>query len=156
MFCNDVAHTSLQGTTMAQVRQWGYGQADLRICCLHMAKTGFLMTWLNSYQHNNNLKPVILNPHFILDICTQYFFCLVGNNGTDHNKYSCVFRENRCPPPPKLGYGGNIIHEAVTLKIRSRSPISNKLLILSYLYSLANLVPFHPMVHETRASARRG
>ena len=21
-------------------------QADLRLCCLHMAKTGFLMTWL--------------------------------------------------------------------------------------------------------------
>ena len=22
-------------------------QADLRLCCSHMAKTGFLMTWLN-------------------------------------------------------------------------------------------------------------
>ena len=24
-------------------------QADLRLCCSHMAKTGFLMTWLNYY-----------------------------------------------------------------------------------------------------------
>ena len=24
-------------------------QADLRLCCLHIAKTGFLMTWLNLY-----------------------------------------------------------------------------------------------------------
>ena len=63
-------------------------------------------------------------------------------------KYSSVFRENRCPPPPKPFYGGNFSHEAVTLKIRSRSPKSNKLLILSDLYRLANLATFHPMVHE--------
>ena len=63
-------------------------------------------------------------------------------------KYSSVFRENRCPSPPKPAYGGNFCHEAVTLKIRSRSPKSNKLLILSNLYKLANLVTFHPMVHE--------
>ena len=61
-------------------------------------------------------------------------------------KYSSVFRENRCPPPPKPVYDGNFSHEAVTLKIRSRSPESNKLLILSDLYRLANLVTFHPMV----------
>ena len=24
-------------------------QADLHLCCSHMAKTGFLMTWLNSW-----------------------------------------------------------------------------------------------------------
>ena len=64
------------------------------------------------------------------------------------HKYSRVFRENRCPPPPKPVYGGNFSHEAVTLKIRSRSPKSNKLLILSDLYRLANLVTFHLMVHE--------
>ena len=58
------------------------------------------------------------------------------------------FRENRCPPTPKPVYGGNFSHKAVTLKIRSRSPNSNKLLILSDLYRLANLVTFHPMVHE--------
>ena len=63
-------------------------------------------------------------------------------------KYSCVFREHRCPPPPKPVYGGKFSHEAVTLKIRSRSPKSNKLLIQSDLYRLANLVTFHPMVHE--------
>ena len=59
-----------------------------------------------------------------------------------------VFRENRCPPPPKPVYGGNFSHEVVTLKIRSRSPKSIKLLILSILYRLAKLVTFHPMVHE--------
>ena len=58
-------------------------------------------------------------------------------------KYSSVFRES--PPPPKPVYGGNFSHEAVTLKIRSKSPKSNKLLILSDLYRLANLVTFHPM-----------
>ena len=49
--------------------------------------------------------------------------------------------------PPKPVYGGNVSHEAVTLKIRS-SPKSNKLLIVFDLYRLANLVTFHPMVHE--------
>ena len=42
----------------------------------------------------------------------------------------------------------NFSDEAVTLKIRSRSPKSNKLLILSDLYRLANFVSFRPMVHE--------
>ena len=55
--------------------------------------------------------------------------------------YSSVFRENRCPPPPKPVCGGNFSHEAMTLKIRSRSPKSNKILILFDLYRLANLVP---------------
>ena len=59
------------------------------------------------------------------------------------SKYSSVFRENRCPPLPKPVYGGNFSHEAVTLKIRSRSPNCNKLLILSNLYRLANLVTLH-------------
>ena len=63
-------------------------------------------------------------------------------------KYSSVFRENRCPSPPKPVCGGNFSHEAVTLKIRSRSPKSNKILILSDLYRLANLVTLHLMVHE--------
>ena len=51
-------------------------------------------------------------------------------------------------PPPKPVYGGNFSHEAVTLKIRSRSPKANKLLILCDLYRLANLVTLHPMGHE--------
>ena len=63
-------------------------------------------------------------------------------------KYSSVFKETRCPPPHKQVYGGNFSHESVTLKIRSRSTKSNKLLILSDLYRLANLVTFHPMVHK--------
>ena len=63
-------------------------------------------------------------------------------------KYSSFFTEDRCPPLPKPVYGANFSHEAVTLKIRSRSPKSNKLLIRSDLYRLANLVTFHPMVHE--------
>ena len=66
----------------------------------------------------------------------------------DIKKYSSIFRENRCPPPPKPVYGGNFSHEAVTLQIRSRSPQSNELMILPNLYRLANLVTFHPMVHE--------
>ena len=48
----------------------------------------------------------------------------------------------------KTEYGGNFSHEAVILKIRSRSPKSNKLLILSDLFKLANLVIFDPMAHE--------
>ena len=53
-----------------------------------------------------------------------------------------------CPPPPKPVYGGTFSHEVVTLKIRSRSPKSNQLLILSELDRLANLVTFHPVAHE--------
>ena len=63
-------------------------------------------------------------------------------------KYSGVFRENKSPPPTKPVYGDNFNHEAVTLKIRSRSPKSNQLLILSDLYRIANLVTFHPVVHQ--------
>ena len=51
-------------------------------------------------------------------------------------------------PTSKPVYGGNFSHEAVALKIRTRSPKSNKLLILSDLYRLANLVTFRPIVHE--------
>ena len=51
-------------------------------------------------------------------------------------------------PTSQTTYGGNISHEAVTLKITSRSPKSDKLLILSDLNRCANLVIFHPMVHE--------
>ena len=58
----------------------------------------------------------------------------ICNIKTIMKKYSSVFRENRCPPPPKPVYGGNFSHEAVTLKIRSRTPKSNKLLILSDLF----------------------
>ena len=75
-----------------------------------------------------------MSPEYIKDLITI-------------QKYSSVFRENRCPPPPKPVYGGNFSHEAVTMKISSRSPKSNKLLILPDLYRLANLVTFHPMVH---------
>ena len=57
--------------------------------------------------------------------------------------------------PTKPVYGGNFSHEAVTLKIRSGSPKSNKLLILSDLYRLVNLVTFHPMVHEIQAWSTR-
>ena len=64
------------------------------------------------------------------------------------SKYSSVFRENRCSQPPKPVYGDNFSHEAVFLKIRSRSPKSNKLSIVSDSYRLANLVTFNPMVQE--------
>ena len=60
-----------------------------------------------------------------------------------------VFSEKTdVPPPPKPVHSDNFSHKAVTLKTRSRSPKSNKLLILSDLYSLANLVTFHVIVHE--------
>ena len=49
-------------------------------------------------------------------------------------------------------YGGNYSHEAVTLKTRSRSPKLNKLSILFDLYRLANLVTFHPMVHNMQTN----
>ena len=75
-----------------------------------------------------------------------------NKNRKFRSKYSCVFRENRCPPSPKPVYGGNFSHEVVTLKIRSMSPKSNKLLILSDLYRHANLVTFHPMVHEMQTN----
>ena len=64
-------------------------------------------------------------------------------------KIIAVFSEKTdVPKPPKPVYGGNFSHEAVTLKTRSRSTKLNKLSILSDLYRLANLVTFHPMVHE--------
>ena len=75
----------------------------------------------------------------LADIFNEYFV-----------KYSSVYRENRCPPRPKSVYGGIFSHEAVTLKIRAWSPKSNKLLILSDLYRLANLLTFHPMVLEIK------
>ena len=81
-------------------------------------------------------------------LCNQCCIVELAILQTVISKYSNVFRENRCPPPPKPGYGGNFSHEAVTLKIRSRSPKFNKILILSDLYRLANLVTFHPMVLE--------
>ena len=61
-----------------------------------------------------------------------------------------VFSEKTDVPYPKTRFHDWNCHhhEAVTLKIRARSPKSNKLLILSNLYRLANLVTFHPMVHE--------
>ena len=52
-------------------------------------------------------------------------------------KIAVFQKKNRCPPTPKPVCGGNFSHEAVTLKIRLRSPKSNKLLILSDLYRLA-------------------
>ena len=59
-----------------------------------------------------------------------------------------VFSEKIVVPHLPNQSSGDFSHEAVTLKIRSRSPKSNKLLILSNLYRLANLVTFHSMVHE--------
>ena len=49
--------------------------------------------------------------------------------------------------PVQTSLCGNFSHEAVTLKIRPRSSKSNKLLILSDLYSFATLATFHPMAH---------
>ena len=63
-------------------------------------------------------------------------------------KYISVLEKTDVPPPTKPVYDGNFSHEAVTLKIRLRSPKSNKLLIRSDLYRLAHFVTFDPMVHE--------
>ena len=98
-----------------------------------------------------NKKWYICPSHVMTPICPSKLWlqhvCKVRMMIATNNKlkYSSVFRENRCPPPPKPVYGGNFSHEAVTSKIRSTS---NKLLILSDLYRLVNLVTFHPMVHE--------
>ena len=51
-----------------------------------------------------------------------------------------MFSEKTDVPHPETGLWW---HEAVSLNIRSRSPKSNELLILSDLYRLANLVTFH-------------
>ena len=112
--------------------------------------------------HSNGLSVKQIPCSVILKNTVDAYDCILTNvmryvNLSDSNqmkrsgtlfKYSSVFRENKCPPPPKPVYGGHFSHEAVTVKIRSRSPKSNKQLILSYLFRLANLITFHPMVHE--------
>ena len=39
----------------------------------------------------------------------KILFCMSGTELK--SKYSSVFRENRCPPPPKPVYGGNFSHK---------------------------------------------
>ena len=99
-----------------------------------------LLSWIlqktapeDCHAHLRPKAELIYFPSFLL--WSKFDFSALPKN---KGKYSSVFRENRCPPPPKPDYGGNFSHEAVTLKIRSRSPNSNKLLILSNLYRLAN------------------
>ena len=80
-----------------------------------------------------------------------FFVCVGGGGGGGQKppKNIAVFSEKTDVPYfLKPVHSGKFSHEAVTLKIRTRSPKSNKLLILSNLYGLANLVTFHPMVHE--------
>ena len=54
-----------------------------------------------------------------------------------------VFRENRCPHTTKFWFS-----TAVTLKIRSRSPKSNQLFVISQLYIHKNLVRIHQLVNN--------
>ena len=90
-----------------------------RLICVFAGRighfVGFVMWWLICALQNQ----------FVSSVVKVKYPCIV------FKKYSSVFRENRCPPSPKPVYGGNSSHEAVILKIRSRSPKSNKLLILS-------------------------
>ena len=61
-----------------------------------------------------------------------------GKKFANFKRNIAVFSEKKqmSPTSQTMVYGGNFSHEAVTLKIRSRSPKSNKL------YRLANLVTF--------------
>ena len=152
-------------------------QASLSLTWSQTPKTGFLVMRLVCFlfleKHGNFLKILIKYPPYLflrkvtlinipsLSIDVWYVnwqLCLTDACAGQSNlpkerlcqkaKYSSVFRENRCPQPPKPVYGGNFNHEAITLIIRSRSPKYNKLLVLSNLYKLANLLTFHPMIHE--------
>ena len=107
---------------------------------LHFQTRYHMLKYLNNAEQMKMKKQTNVSNGTMLD----------KHSFTQYNiyKYSSVFRENRCPPPPKPVYDGNFSHEAVTLKIRSRSTKSNKLFSLSDLYRLAKLVTFHPMVHE--------
>ena len=58
-----------------------------------------------------------------------------GVNKTSKN----VFRENTCPPTIISSF-------SMTLKLRSRSPTSNKFLVMSQLYIHENLVRIRPLV----------
>ena len=124
------------------------------------ARMESLWSWIISLANAKSLFKIIvgLKLFYLLtdfqNVCCTFYdnfsgkYCWENILPLSKLKYSSVFRENRCPQPPKPVYGGKFSHESVTLKIRSRSPKSNKLLILSDLYRLANLVTFHPMVHE--------
>ena len=61
-----------------QQRRWSDcadAQADLRLCCLHMTWTGFLITWLKWRDHDVKTIIIILNWVFTFD----YFLGLFQN-----------------------------------------------------------------------------
>ena len=77
-------------------------QADLRLCCSHMTKTAFLMTWLI-------LKPVVREKQgslvlHVLNICAVDFSILI----------------NRTCPFPNLGVPCVLFHFEVSKKTRSQ------------------------------------
>ena len=54
-----------------------------------------------------------------------------------------------------LGLKFGSLSPAVTLKIRSKSPKPNQLIIMSQCYNHANLVKIHPPVHEISCKTRK-
>ena len=73
----------------------------------------------------------------------------VSSHRSEHmNSYNSVFRENRCPPHHKPFYGGNLNHDLVTMKIRSKSQKPNQRFIMSH----ANPVKLCQLVHDNEIS----
>ena len=60
-------------------------QADLHVCCSHMAKTGFLMMWLILSDFSAEVKQTLT-----VGICYQRIFLLSiiqGQNFTNYTKF---------------------------------------------------------------------
>ena len=67
-------------TAKTMIRLGMDGQAHLHLCCLHMAKTGFLMTWLMFWEIVIGEKLANVQSqvaHFVLYVCLIFRFIFV-------------------------------------------------------------------------------